>query len=737
MNTRLPAVSCLNNLFFKPMPYSHTLGYLAMVLVTLGSCQSQMATERSLDHHTWSSYLGDPGRTHYSTLEEINTSTVGQLAVAWEYHAGVQGKGEANYIQCNPLVVDRTLYGVSPGLKVFAIDAATGQEQWAYNPFEGTDETSFTRGLAYWSDGQDARILFTADRYLYALDAQRGQLVPSFGKGGKVDLGQGLDRSVEGLAYRYHAPGTVYQDLIILGALNAESLPAAPGHIRAFNVRTGEQQWVFHTIPQPDEYGYDTWEDSTAYQHIGGANNWTGMTLDKARGIVFVPLGSAAADFYGGNRKGSNLFANCLLALDATTGERLWHFQTVHHDLWDRDLPSPPTLVTVTRDGTSTDAVAQITKSGHVYVFNRETGESLFPIEEKAYPPSDLVGEKAWETQPLPTLPPAFARQRFTEADINPYSNDKDSLLAVLQQTRSEGQFVPPSKEGTMYFPGFDGGGEWGGAGYDPTENILYVNANEMPFIQKMVEVQESDEGDPLALGKAVYQTNCMGCHGADRQGTTFHGKAPALVQLGQRMKAAEVGTMIREGRGSMPSFAFLTDQQIAGVTAFLLGEQVVDNQAKKITAPATATVGQLRYQHTGYHRFLDSDGYPAVKPPWGTLNAIDLTEGKILWKVPLGEFPELTKQGIPKTGTENYGGPVVTAGGLIFIAATKDSHLRAFDKKTGEEVWQHPLPAAGMATPCTYEVDGKQYVVIAAGGGKTTEKRGDSYVAFALPEKR
>ena len=719
------------------MSFYHSLfGYLSLLLAMLSGCQSQVASERSPEYHTWSSYMGDPGRTHYSSLDEINTDNVSQLAVAWKYHAGVQGTGEANYIQCNPLVVDTTLFAVAPGLKVFAIDAATGQEQWVFNPFEGTDETSFTRGLAYWTDGAEARILFTADRYLYALDAQTGQPVTSFGEGGKVNLGQGLGRNVDDLAYRYHAPGVVYQDLIVLGALNAERLPAAPGHIRAFDVRTGQQRWIFHTIPQPGEYGYDSWEDTTAYQTIGGANNWTGMTLDEERGIVFVPLGSAAFDFYGGNRKGSNLFANCLLALDAATGKRLWHFQTVHHDLWDRDLPAPPTLVTVSRDGTPVDAVAQITKSGHVYVFNRETGESLFPIEERAYPPSELVGEKAWPTQPLPTRPPAFARQRFTAADINPYSRDKDSLLAVLQRTHSDGQFVPPSIEGTMYFPGFDGGGEWGGAGYDPNENILYVNANEMPFIQKMIEVEDNVEDDLLAIGGTVYQTNCMGCHGADRQGTTFHGKAPALVDLAQRLDASAVTNMIRQGRGNMPSFAFLSDQQIEAVTAFLLGEPNRKVKIVKTAAQSSERIAQpLRYSHTGYHRFLDSDGYPAVKPPWGTLNAIDLNQGEILWKVPLGEFPELTERGIPKTGTENYGGPVVTAGGLIFIAATKDSQLRAFNKKTGEEIWQHRLPAAGMATPCTYEVNGKQYVVIAAGGGKTTEQRGDSYVAFALPE--
>ena len=710
--------------------------YLLLVLLLMAACQSEPAPQTSSQYRTWSSYLGDPGRTHYSSLNEINLSNVSQLEVAWEYHAGVQGEGEADYIQCNPLVVDSTLFAVSPGLKIFAVHAATGKEQWVFNPFEGTDKTSFTRGLAYWTDGNQARILFTADRYLYALDAQTGQPIATFGNEGKINLGRGLGRNIDELAYKYHAPGVIYQNLIILGSLNAEHLPSAPGHIRAFDILTGEQRWIFHTIPQPDELGYDTWEDTTAYRTTGGVNNWSGMTLDEERGIVFIPLGSAAFDFYGGNRKGSNLFANCLLALDAATGERIWHFQAVHHDLWDRDLPAPPTLVAVPHEGRSVDAVAQITKSGHMYVFERETGKPLFPIEEKPYPASDLIGEEAWPTQPLPTSPPAFARQKFAEEDINPYSTDKDSLLAVLRNTRSGGQFVPPSTEGTVIFPGFDGGGEWGGAGYDPDENILYVNANEMPWILTMVEVEESRSGDLLALGKSVYQTNCMGCHGADREGTTFHGKAPALVDLNQRMDASGVAAMVRQGRGSMPSFAFLSDQQVEAVAAFLLGET---NSPMSVvptaTQPSESAKGQLRYGFTGYHRFVDSEGYPAVKPPWGTLNAIDLTEGKILWKVPLGEYPELTQRGIPQTGTENYGGPIVTAGGLVLVGATKDRQFHAFDKRTGEEIWQHELPAAGMATPCTYEVNGKQYVVIAAGGGKNTEQRGDSYVAFTLPD--
>ncbi len=704
------------------------------LFVFLVACQTAEITESASPptdyYQSWSHYMGDPSRTHYSSLGQINRDNVQNLEVAWTYASG--DIGEDNYIQCNPLVVDTILYGASPGMKIFAVHAATGKRIWEFNPFEGTDQVSFTRGLAYWADGEDRRLLFSAEEKLYALNALTGKPVNNFGTQGYIDLREGLGRDVEGLSYRYHAPGTIYQDLIVMGALNSERLPAAPGHIRAFNIRTGEQAWIFHTIPQPGQPGYETWEDSTAYQFIGGVNNWTGMTLDEERGIVFVPLGSAAFDFYGGNRKGANLYANSLVALNAQTGERIWHFQTVHHDIWDRDLPAPPTLVTINQDEEEVDAVAQITKSGHVYVFNRETGESLFPIEEQPYPESDLIGEQAWPTQPLPTKPPAFSRQRMAVDDINPDSRYRDSLLAVFKSTRSDGQFVPPSTEGTIIFPGFDGGGEWGGAGYDPTTGMLYVNANEMPWILTMIEQRQDQPQNLIALGQSVYQGNCMGCHGAELQGSNFHGNAPELVNLAERLNEEQVHEMVKSGKGAMPSFAFLTDTQINAVSAFLLNKQGADEMI--VQTVSQQDVGQLRYNHTGYNRFVDADGYPAVKPPWGTLNAIDLNAGEIRWQVPLGEIPTLTEQGLPPTGTENYGGPVVTAGGLIFIGASKDAHFRAFSSATGEELWKYSLPAAGMATPCTYEIDGKQYVVIAAGGGKITDERGDQYVAFALP---
>jgi quinoprotein glucose dehydrogenase len=563
---------------------------------------------------------------------------------------------------------------------------------------------------------------------MFALDAVTGRPVASFGEDGSIDLRTGLPERAQKLQATATSPGVVYNDLLIVGARHAEVHPSAPGYIRAFDVRTGALVWNFHTVPHPGEPGYETWP-ADAWQRSGGANCWAGMALDRERGIVFVPTGSAAYDFYGGDRAGANLYANSLLALDAATGERKWHFQTVHHDLWDRDLPAPPNLFTFMRDGEQIPAVAQITKSAHVFVFNRETGEALHPIEERPFPASDLPGEYTHPTQPVPVRPPAFSRQIFTEDDVTDLSEASHAaVLERLKRARSGGQFVPPSREGTIIFPGFDGGGEWGGAAVDPA-GILYVNASEMPWILQMVDLTELRDG-AARRSRMLYAQHCLYCHGVQRQGDPA-GEYPPLVDLARRMTREDIRTMLREGKGKMPPFEYLPEGRLEELISFVLAP---------ITPPASPPSGEHfdsmpELGNTGYNRFLDPDGYPAVKPPWGTLTAIELSRGEITWQRVLGELPELTARGIPPTGTENYGGPIVTAGGVLFIAATRDEKFRAFNTENGELLWETSLPAGGYATPATYSVAGRQYVVIAAGGGKMGTKPGDAYVAYALPE--
>ena len=692
---------------------------ITLITITVG-CQS---TQGDKDQYkSWNTYLGDAAGTQYSSLDQINKENVGQLEVAWTY--STEDASNYSVIQTNPLIAEGMVYGISPTLKVFAVDANTGEEIWSAKPLE---DGGVSRGLMYWTDGEQGRILVGLRQYIVAFDAKTGKLIEDFSEHGLLDLKKGFDRDVTEVSLAATTPGVIYKDLLIQGFMTSEDLPAVPGDIRAYDVRTGELKWTFHTIPRPGEFGYETFPEN-AWLFSGGANNWCGMALDEERGIVFVPTGSAAFDFWGGDRKGDNLFANSLLALDANTGKRIWHYQAVHHDIWDRDFPSPPTLVSITHNGKEVDAVAQTTKTGHIFLFNRETGEPLFPIEEKEYPASDLYDEQTALTQPLPSKPEPFARQQLTEQDLNTFSRDKDSLLLVLQNSRSAGQFVPPSEEGTIIFPGFDGGAEWGGAGYDPTTGVLYVNANEMPWVLTMVDIRGKSGSSLYEQGEKVYRNYCMICHGAELQGTQFHGNALPLVDLKSRLKPDSVFRILEKGRNEMPAFGFTTEAERKAVIAYLMEDTI------SAALTDVEDVITLPYSHKGYIRFVDSEGYPAVKPPWGTLNAIDLNTGDLKWQVPLGEYEALTAKGIPVTGMENYGGPVVTAGGLIFIAATKDKYLRAFDKDTGEELWKYKLPFASMATPAVYELDGKQYLVLAVGGGKNTRERGDLYMAFSLP---
>lgn len=698
-----------------------------LFIVAFVSCDSE-EKKISYGSNEWREYLGGPERNHYSPLDQITKENVTNLKVAWEYHSGDSGQ-----IQCNPIIVDGVLYGMTATTRPFALDAATGKEIWIAEK-EKSNSFSTSRGVAYWEKADDKRILFTRGPWLYALDAKTGKPIASFGENGRTSLRAGLGESSKDKMVMSNTPGTVYEDLIVMPMRLSEGADAAPGYTQAFNIVTGKITWVFKTIPHPGEEGYDTWpKDAYKNADVGAANNWSGMAVDRRRGMLFVPTGSAGDDFHGAKRYGSNLFANSLLALDAKTGKRIWHFQFVHHDILDRDCPAPPNLITVKHNGKTIDAVAQTTKQGYVFVFNRETGEPLFPINEKPVPASDIPGERAWPTQPFPEKPAPYARQTFTREDINPYAENKDELVRQYDSSRYEGTFTPLTERGTIVYPGFDGGAEWGGSAADP-DGILYVNSNEMPWRVYLVPANEMDEDGESVSGQNLYAKYCTTCHGQDRRGNPKSGY-PSLFDVGGRRSRDFVNGIIENGKGMMPSFPKFNDPQKQAIVNFLFGdEKIAPGLAKEPVAKNEAKRDTSSYKLTGYIKFLDKNGYPAVKPPWGTLNAIDLNTGEYLWTVPYGEYPELQAKGIPQTGSENYGGPVVTASGLLFIAGTKDAFFRAYDKKDGKLLWKTQLPAANFATPSTYAINGKQYVVLACGGTKLGAKGGDSYVAYALP---
>ena len=716
----------------------------SLVVIVAASCKAPVKES----YKNWEVYGGTKDAMHYSSLTEVDTNNVSQLLVAWTYHTGDADTASHSQIQCNPIVIDGILYALTPKMKMFAVDAATGKQIWVFDPKTyiavDTNEqkrlsmqfTNTGRGVTYWTDGKDdKRVFYTAGPYLICINAVTGNAVNTFGNNGRIDLHDGLGRDVKDRYITSNTPGVIYKDLLILGTRVAEDATAAPGHLRAYNVVTGKQEWIFHTIPQPGEFGYDSYEDKNAWQHLGSANNWAGMSVDEQRGIVFVPTGSVAADFYGGKRLGDDLFANCVLALDAATGKRIWHFQTVHHDVWDRDLPAIPVLATITKDGKKIDAVVQTTKSGFIFLFDRKTGKPIYPVEEKPVPTqSELLGEKLSSTQPFTTLPKPFVRQVLNEDDLNNLIPDSsyNDIKKRLASYKNGNMFNPPSKEGTVIFPGFDGGAEWGGPAFDPSTAILYVNASEMPWILTMIDVKNDKINNEtyLQAGQRLYMQRCVSCHGPERKGG---GNYPSLIDVNKKYNAAAFNQLVSNGRKMMPAFNTLSDEEKNAIASFILDMKNIQNK-KFIPPPETKDPYlQLPYTNTGYNKFLTKEGYPAVKPPWGTLTAINLNTTQVVWKDTLGDYPELKARGI-HSGTENYGGPVVTAGGLVFIAATSDSKIRAFNKRTGQLLWEADLPASGFATPAVYNVSGKQYLVIACGGGKLKTKSGDAYVAFALP---
>jgi len=597
----------------------------------------------------------------------------------------------------------------------------------SYDPGIPVEMWTASRGAVYWADGEDERLIVGAGPELIALDARTGRPVAEFADRGRLDLRKGLGREVDDMmGVVASTPGSVFEDLLIVGGRVGESRGAAPGHIRAFDLRTGEQRWMFHTVPRPGEFGYDSWPED-AWKHTGGVNAWAGLAVDADRGLVFVPTGAPTFDFFGGDRPGDNLFANSLLALDARTGERRWHYQIVRHDIWDRDLPAPPNLVEVERDGRRIPAVAQVTKTGDTFVFDRETGESLFPIEERAVVGEAVPGEHAAPTQPAPTRPPPFTRQGFTLDLVTDRTEQAgEEVRERAQGMQYGGLYVPPSGAGTVQYPGTDGGAEWGGAAWDAETGLLFVNANQIATVVQLLEA--STDFDYFASPQGGYVMLCGGCHGLDLAGDGS--RVPSLRGVGDRLGLFETYRIIRDGRGHMPGFEGFTPWY--GLAA--LAWYVANVEDESLPSNWSRLEGPKEFVNAGYHSLLDGDRLPGTKPPWGTLTAIDLSAGEIRWQVPLGNYPAALERGIPGLGSENYGGPVVTAGGLLFIAATPDARLHAFDKHTGALLWEGDLPTGGFATPAVYEADGRQFVVVAAGGGKLGTPNGSEYVAFALP---
>ena len=655
---------------------------------------------------TWHRSHGDNGGMRYSALDQINRQNVRNLQQAWIYHSG----DGSNNLQCNPIIVRELMIAPTPGKFMVGINAENGKEMWRFKP-EG--RPAF-RGLIYWPGRESAkeRVMFCAGKYLYALDPNNGEAITAFGEGGHTLL----PGKVQGGFGAAAAGPAIFKEIIVV--------PGFEKDVWGFDVVTGKHLWTFHTVPHPGEFGYDTWDHTEEY----GANCWTGMAMDEERGIAYISTGGAKPNFIGVSHLGDNLFANCLIALDAHTGKRLWHFQEIPHDLWDRDISAPPNLATITRDGKRVDVVAVTTKNADTLLLDRMTGKPIFPFRMRRAPTSDLPGEVTAPYQPDMELPEPFGKMEFTAKDLTDRTPEAAELAAAQFKSVTTGFFRPASLGHPNLYWGMDGGAEWSGACVD-LDGRLYVSANKLGWMISVFRDDDppEDVSGPKSHGRMVYETACAQCHGLNKLGI---GVAPPLRGLRFRLTDTELMRQVRTGTNGMTAFPNMSEADLKAVTDYLLLREGG-------APPPSGKSERPRYGFTGYPRFLDNEGYPASKPPWGTLNCLDLNTGKLVWTVPLGEYPALSAEGVPKTGTENYGGAIVTAGGVLFCSGTRDSKIRAFDKQTGEELWSGSLPWVGSAPPATYTINGRQFVAIASTGNKLGKQSeyGDAYVAFALPK--
>ena len=701
----------------------------------------------------WPDNEGGEGSPQYSALKQINKANVKDLTLAWYYPAVTTGRGFGRF-GFNPVIIDGVMYTLGGDNALVALDAVTGKELWSHpNP---TGITS--RGVNYWEskDRSDRRLIFSSNSFLQEVDAKTGNQITTFGDNGKVDLRVGLGRDPKSIvSIQSGTPGRVFENLVILGSSTGEDYGSPPGDIRAYDILTGKMTWSFHTVPHPGEPGYETWPPE-AWKYAGGTNDWGGMTLDEKRGIVYTPIGSTTYDFYGADRKGADLYSDCLLALDARTGKLKWHFQFVHHDLWDYDPTTSPKLLTVNHDGKMVDIVAQATKQGFLFAFDRETGKPLWPIEERPVPQSDVPGEQSWPTQPFPTHLPPFNRQKLSADDVNPYADPQDQarIRDMIAKSNNKGLFTPPAFIDTLEPSGNNGGANWGSAATDPASGRIFILAKDAPTMIKLVSAppRAGANASIEVRGRQAYEDNCLTCHGIDRLGHA--GFSPGLVDAPKTLGADGIAKIVHDGRNTMPPLPNIKQDQVDAIIAYLRNPDAGDHPPQgagrgrpDVAPPATPGT---RYW-TGYGTMDAENGLPAIGPPWSTLTAYDMNKGTILWQIPFGETKSLSAKGITNTGSYwPRGGPVATGGGIVFGGSAGDLTVRAYDEDSGKVLWEHQLEGAPDGIPSVYEVNGKEYVVFCVRGAFASDnlptnpntvaqvppkREAQGFYVFALPQ--